>query len=45
MRAPAEGFRLTTEMLRRKPDSALAWYEDFRDQPPLQDSYWTTLLR
>jgi len=43
MRAPAEGFRLTTEMLRRKPDSALAWYEDFRDQPPLQDSYWTTL--
>ena len=43
MRAPADGFRLTTEMLRRKPDSALAWYEDFRDQPPLQDSYWTTL--
>lgn len=43
MRAPAEGFRLTTEVLRRKPDSALSWYEDFRDQPPIPDSYWTTL--
>ena len=43
MRAPAEGFRLTTEVLRRKPDSALAWYEDFRDNPPIPDSYWTTL--
>lgn len=43
MRAPAEGFRLTTEVLRRTPDSALAWYEDFRDQPPLPDTYWTTL--
>jgi hypothetical protein len=30
-------------MLRRKPDSALVWYEDFRDDTPLPDSYWTTL--
>lgn len=30
-------------MLRRKPDSALVWYEDFRDDNPLPESYWTTL--
>lgn len=40
---PDKGFRLTCEMLRRKPDSALVWYEDFRDDTPLPDSYWTTL--
>lgn len=40
---PAHGFKLTCEMLRRKPDSALIWYEDFRDDPPLPESYWTTL--
>lgn len=27
---PDGGFKLTTEVLRRKPDSALIWYEDFR---------------
>lgn len=42
MAGPASGFKLTLEMLRRKPDSALIWYEDFRDSPPLPDSYWTS---
>lgn len=27
---PDKGFKLTCEMLLRKPDSALIWYEDFR---------------
>jgi hypothetical protein len=40
---PSTGFKLTTEILRRKPDSALAWYEDFRDYVTLQPTYWTTL--
>jgi len=40
---PDRGFKLTLEMLRRKPDSALIWYEDFRDDTPVPDSYWTTL--
>lgn len=40
---PDKGFKLTCEMLRRKPDSALVWYEDFRDENPLPESYWTTL--
>lgn len=40
---PDKGFKLTCEMLRRKPDSALAWYEDFRDSEPIPASYWTTL--
>lgn len=43
MVGPDRGFKLTLEMLRRKPDSALIWYEDFRDENPLPDSYWTTL--
>lgn len=43
MVGPDRGFKLTLEMLRRKPDSALIWYEDFRDDNPLPDSYWTTL--
>jgi len=43
MVGPATGFKLTLEMLRRKPDSALVWYEDFRDDNPLPESYWTTL--
>jgi spore germination protein YaaH len=43
MAIPDRGFKLTTEVLRRKPDSALAWYEDFRDYITLQDTYWTTL--
>lgn len=43
MVGPASGFKLTCEMLRRKPDSALIWYEDFRDDTPLPDSYWTML--
>lgn len=43
MAVPDKGFKLTCEMLRRKPDSALVWYEDFRDETPLPGSYWTTL--
>ena len=43
MVGPATGFKLTMEMLRRKPDSALIWYEDFRDAPYIPASYWTTL--
>lgn len=34
MAQPDKGFKLTLEMLRRKPDSALIWYEDFRDENP-----------
>ncbi len=41
MVGPATGFKLTLEMLRRKPDSALIWYEDFKDG--LLTSYYTTL--
>ena len=40
---PDRGFKLTSEILRRKPDSALIWYEDFRDDTILPSSYWTTL--
>ena len=40
---PDRAFKLTCEMLRRKPDSALIWYEDFRDYGVLQTNYWTTL--
>lgn len=40
---PDKGFKLTTEVLRRKPDSALIWYEDFRDYGVLETNYWTTL--
>ena len=43
MAVPYKGFKLTTEVLRRKPDSALAWYEDFRDPITLQETYWQTL--
>jgi len=43
MAQPNHGFRLTTEVLRRKPDSALIWYEDFRDYTTLQSTYWQTL--
>lgn len=43
MAVPDKGFKLTLEMLRRKPDSALIWYEDFRDYGALPASYWTTL--
>jgi hypothetical protein len=43
MAEPDRGFKLTTEVLRRKPDSALVWYEDFRDPNPLLPSYWKTL--
>ena len=43
MVGPATGFKLTLEILRRKADSALVWYEDFRDDNPLPQSYWTTL--
>lgn len=43
MVGPATGFKLTMEMLRRKLDSVLIWYEDFRDSPPIPSSYWTTL--
>ena len=40
---PDKGFKLTSEMLRRKPDSALIWYEDFRDYGILDTGYWKTL--
>lgn len=43
MAEPDKGFKLTTEVLRRKPDSALIWYEDFRDPNPLPSSYWNIL--
>lgn len=39
---PDRGFKLTCEMLRRKPDSALIWYEDFCDDSILPESYWIT---
>ena len=41
MAVPDKGFKLTLEMLRRKPDSALVWYEDFRDYGVLETDYWT----
>lgn len=41
--SPNHGFKLTSEVLRRKADSALIWYEDFRDDPPIPESYYTTL--
>ncbi|NLI70645.1 MAG: glycosyl hydrolase [Firmicutes bacterium] len=40
---PDKGFKLTTEVLRRKPDSALIWYEDFRDPVTLQNTYWKVI--
>ncbi|GHV35071.1 hypothetical protein FACS18949_12310 [Clostridia bacterium] len=43
MAVPDRGFKLTAEVLRRKPDSALIWYEDFRDSPTLQSTYWEML--
>ena len=43
MAVPDKGFKLTTEVLRRRPDSGLAWYEDFRDPVTLQSTYWQTL--
>ena len=43
MVGPDKGFKLTLEMLRRKPDSALIWYEDFQDAGMLETNYWTTL--
>jgi len=43
MAIPDKGFKLTSEVLRRKPDSALAWYEDFRDPVTLQSTYWQTI--
>ncbi|GHU91054.1 hypothetical protein FACS1894202_11860 [Clostridia bacterium] len=43
MAVPDRGFKLTAEVLRRKPDSALIWHEDFRDSPTLQSTYWETL--
>lgn len=41
MAVPDKGFKLTLEMLRRKPDSALVWYEDFQDYGVLETDYWT----
>lgn len=43
MTEPASGFKLTLEMLRRKADSALVLYEDFRDYTQLPSSYYETL--
>lgn len=42
MVGPDKGFKLTLEMLRRKPDSALVWYEDFRDSGVLETGFWKT---
>lgn len=42
MVGPDKGFKLTLEMLRRKPDSALVWYEDFRDYGVLETGFWKT---
>lgn len=43
MVGPDRGFRLTLETLRRKPDSALVWYEDFQDYGILETNYWEIL--
>ena len=40
---PDKGFKLTTEVLRRKPDSALIWYEDFEDYGILNTAYWNII--
>lgn len=40
---PDRAFKLTTEVLRRKPDSALVWYEDFRDYGILNTNYWNII--
>ena len=40
MVGPNSGFKLTAEVLRRDPDSALIWYEDFKDPDILPGSYW-----
>jgi hypothetical protein len=40
---PDKGFKLTTEVLRRKPDSALIWYEDFEDYGMLDTGYWNII--
>ena len=42
MVGPAGGFKTTIEVLRRDPDSALIWYEDFKDPDILPSSYWDT---
>ena len=41
MAVPDKGFKLTLEMLRMKPDSALIWSEDFQDYGVLETYYWT----
>lgn len=43
MVGPDRGFKLIFEMLRRKPDSVLIWYEDLRARNILPESYWTIL--
>lgn len=43
MTSPATGFKLTAEVLRRKADSALIFYEDFRDYEELPNGYYETL--
>lgn len=43
MVGPDRGFRLTVEALRRDPDSALIWYENFQDYGVLQTNYWKVL--
>jgi spore germination protein YaaH len=39
--SPANGFILTAEALRRAPDSALVWYEDFKDGWGTVGQFWT----
>ena len=45
MAVPDKGFKLTLEMLRRKPDSALIWYEDFQDYGRAGDGLLDGALR
>ncbi len=40
---PDRAFKVTAEVLRRKPESALVWYEDFCDYSEIPTSYFTVL--
>ncbi len=40
---PDRAFKVTAEVLRRKPESALVWYEDFCDYSEIPTNYFTIL--
>ena len=40
---PDRAFKVTAEVLRRKPESALVWYEDFCDYSEIPTNYFTVL--